>query len=167
MNALYVIAIFLPLLGALVAGLGNRRLGDRGAQYVTAGGLMLAAVISIVAFIDIALGHDPRTVQLFRWIDSGSFEAAWSLRFDTLSVVMMCVVTIISACVHVYSIGYMSHDHSKPRFMAYLSLFTFAMLMLVTADNLVQMFFGWEGVGVCSYLLIGFWYDRPEPMQPR
>lgn len=161
MNALYVIAIFLPLVGALVAGLGNRRLGDRGAQFVTAGGLILAAVISIIAFIDIALGHDPRTVQLFRWIDSGSFEAAWSLRFDTLSVVMMCVVTIVSACVHVYSIGYMSHDHSKPRFMAYLSLFTFAMLMLVTADNLVQMFFGWEGVGVCSYLLIGFWFDRP------
>lgn len=161
MTALYVLAIFLPLIGALIAGLGNRRLGDRGAQLVTAGGLILAAIISIIAFIDVGLYHNPETALLFRWIESGNFEAAWSLRFDTLSVVMMCVVTIVSACVHVYSIGYMSHDHSKPRFMAYLSLFTFSMLMLVTADNLVQMFFGWEGVGVCSYLLIGFWYDRP------
>jgi len=162
MNALYVIAIFLPLAGALAAGLFGRSLGDRGSQIVTCGGLILAAVISIVAFIDIGLGHDPRSVELFRWIESGNFEAAWALRLDTLSVVMMCVVTIVSACVHVYSVGYMSHDHSKPRFMAYLSLFTFAMLMLVTADNLVQMFFGWEGVGVCSYLLIGFWYERPS-----
>ncbi|MEK9828927.1 MAG: proton-conducting transporter membrane subunit, partial [Rhodospirillales bacterium] len=162
MNALYILAIFLPLIGALIAGLGNRKLGDRGAQLVTSGGLILAALISCLAFVEVALGHNPRSIELFRWIDSGSFEAAWSLRFDTLSVVMMCVVTIVSACVHVYSIGYMSHDHSKPRFMAYLSLFTFAMLMLVTADNLVQMFFGWEGVGVCSYLLIGFWYDRPS-----
>jgi NADH-quinone oxidoreductase subunit L len=162
MDALYVFAIFAPLIGALIAGLGNRRLGDRGAQLVTCAGLIVAALISCAAFIDVALSHNPRSVELFRWIASGSFEAGWALRFDTLSVVMMCVVTIVSACVHVYSIGYMSHDHSKPRFMAYLSLFTFAMLMLVTADNLVQMFFGWEGVGVCSYLLIGFWYDRPS-----
>ena len=162
MNALYVIAIFLPLAGALAAGLFGRTLGDRASQFVTCGSLILAAVLSIVAFVDVALGHDPRSVELFRWIESGNFEAAWSLRFDTLSVVMMCVVTIVSACVHVYSIGYMSHDRSKPRFMSYLSLFTFSMLMLVTADNLVQMFFGWEGVGVCSYLLIGFWYDRPS-----
>ncbi len=162
MNALYVIAIFLPLFGALAAGLFGRRLGDRGSQLVTCSGLILAAVISVIAFIDVGLGHDPRSVELFRWIESGNFEADWALRFDALSVVMMCVVTIVSACVHVYSVGYMSHDHSKPRFMAYLSLFTFAMLMLVTADNLVQMFFGWEGVGVCSYLLIGFWYERPS-----
>ncbi|MBT6314852.1 MAG: NADH-quinone oxidoreductase subunit L, partial [Alphaproteobacteria bacterium] len=161
MKALYSLAVFLPLIGALAAGFGNRRLGDRGAQIVTSGGLILAAIISIVAFIDVALGHNPDRAVLFRWIESGNFDAAWILRFDTLSVVMMCVVTIVSACVHVYSIGYMSHDHSKPRFMAYLSLFTFSMLMLVTADNLVQMFFGWEGVGVCSYLLIGFWFDRP------
>ncbi len=162
MNALYVIAIFLPLAGALAAGLFGRTLGDRPSQIVTCSGLILAALISVIAFIDVALGHNARSVELFRWIDSGNFQASWALRFDTLSVVMMCVVTIVSACVHVYSVGYMSHDNSKPRFMAYLSLFTFAMLMLVTADNLVQMFFGWEGVGVCSYLLIGFWYDRPS-----
>ncbi|MGZ0187023.1 MAG: NADH-quinone oxidoreductase subunit L [Alphaproteobacteria bacterium] len=162
MNALYVLAIFLPLAGALAAGLFGRSLGDRGSQLVTCSALILAALLSVIAFIDVGIGHDPRSVELFRWIESGNFEAAWSLRFDTLSAVMMCVVTIVSACVHVYSVGYMSHDASKPRFMAYLSLFTFAMLMLVTADNLVQMFFGWEGVGVCSYLLIGFWYDRPS-----
>ena len=105
---------------------------------------------------------EARTVELFTWISSGAFEVSWALRFDTLTAVMVFVVTTVSAMVHVYSVGYMSHDHSIPRFMAYLSIFTFFMLMLVTADNFVQMFFGWEGVGVASYLLIGFWFDRPS-----
>jgi NADH-quinone oxidoreductase subunit L len=101
-------------------------------------------------------------VQLFSWIDSGSLDINWSLRVDTLTAVMLIVVTGVSSMVHVYSVGYMAEDTSIPRFMSYLSLFTFFMLMLVTADNLVQLFFGWEGVGLASYLLIGFWYDRPS-----
>ena len=158
---MYSLAIFLPLIGALIAGFFGRAIGDRGAQLVTCGLVILAAAISIIAFVDIALLGNPYHADLGTWISSGSFEARWALRMDALTAVMLVVVTVVSACVHVYSIGYMSHDPHIPRFMAYLSLFTFAMLMLVTADNLLQLFFGWEGVGVCSYLLIGFWYDRP------
>ena len=157
---MYSLAIFLPLIGALIAGFSGRMIGDKGAQYVTCGLLIASAVISVVAFIDIGIMGNTHTADLGSWISSGTFEARWALRFDTLTAVMMMVVTVVSACVHVYSIGYMHHDPSIPRFMAYLSLFTFAMLMLVTSDNLLQLFFGWEGVGVCSYLLIGFWYDR-------
>src|SRR3546814_2322235 len=105
---------------------------------------------------------DLRVTELFTWIDSGSFEVSWALKVDTLTAVMLLVVTGVSSMVHVYSVGYMAHDPYKPRFFAYLSLFTFFMLMLVTADNFVQMFFGWEGVGLASYLLIGFWYERPS-----
>jgi len=159
---MYSLAIFLPLIGAVIAGFFGRRLGDKGSQLVTSGLVILSAVISVIAFIDVAMMGNPFTVDLATWISSGTFEARWALRFDTLTAVMLVVVTLVSSCVHVYSIGYMHHDHSIPRFMAYLSLFTFAMLMLVTADNLLQLFFGWEGVGVCSYLLIGFWYDRPS-----
>ncbi|MDB5368196.1 MAG: nuoL [Rhodospirillales bacterium] len=157
---LEAICILLPLLAAAIAGLGNRRLGDRGAQFVTCGALILSAIIGVYLFADVALGHHPRTVKLFSWIASGDFRADWALRFDTLTAVMVVVVTVVSACVHVYSVGYMSHDHSKPRFMAYLSLFTFMMLALVTADNFLQLFFGWEGVGLASYLLIGFWFHK-------
>tara|TARA_R110002096_G_scaffold70291_6_gene168559 strand:+ start:78 stop:2009 length:1932 start_codon:yes stop_codon:yes gene_type:complete len=157
---MYSLAIFLPLIGALIAGFSGRMIGDKGAQYVTCGLLIASAVISVVAFIDIGIMGNTHTADLGSWISSGTFEARWALRFDTLTAVMMMVVTVVSACVHVYSIGYMHHDPSIPRFMAYLSLFTFSMLMLVTSDNLLQLFFGWEGVGVCSYLLIGFWYDR-------
>ena len=159
---MYAAIVFLPLLGAIVAGLFGRVIGDRGAQLVTCGAMVLAAALGIVLFVDVALGGANRTVDLLTWISSGSFEVAWALRFDTLSAVMVAMVALISACIHVYSIGYMSHDPSIPRFMSYLSLFTFSMLMLVTSDNFVQLFFGWEGVGLCSYLLIGFWYDRPS-----
>jgi NADH-quinone oxidoreductase subunit L len=159
---MYSLAIFLPLIGALIAGFFGRLIGDRGSQLVTCGLIILAAVISVIAFIDVAVMGNAHHADLANWISSGSLEARWALRFDTLTAVMLIVVTVVSACVHVYSIGYMSHDPHIPRFMAYLSLFTFAMLMLVTADNLVQLFFGWEGVGLCSYLLIGFWYDRPS-----
>ncbi len=159
---MYSLAIFLPLIGALVAGFFGRAIGDRGAQLVTCGLVILAAVISLVAFVDIALMGNPHHADLATWISSGTLEARWALRFDPLAAVMLVVVTLVSACVHVYSIGYMHHDPSIPRFMSYLSLFTFAMLMLVTADNLLQLYLGWEGVGVCSYLLIGFWYDRPS-----
>jgi NADH-quinone oxidoreductase subunit L len=159
---MYSAAIFLPLIGALVAGLFGRLIGDRGAQIVTCACLLLSAALAVPIFYQVAILGQPRDVPVLEWITSGALEASWTLRFDTLSAVMLFVVTWVSSCVHVYSIGYMSHDKSIPRFMAYLSLFTFMMLMLVTADNFVQMFFGWEGVGVASYLLIGFWYEKPS-----
>ena len=154
--------VFLPLVGAFLAGFFGRQLGDRGAQFVTCGALVVSAILSCFAFSQVALGHAPRTTEIFTWIASGRLELSWALRVDTLTAVMLVVVTVVSSVVHIYSVGYMSEDKSKPRFMAYLSLFTFFMLMLVTSDNLVQMFFGWEGVGLASYLLIGFWYDRPS-----
>ncbi|MGB8840255.1 MAG: NADH-quinone oxidoreductase subunit L [Aliidongia sp.] len=154
--------VFLPLITAIIVGLFGRALGDRAAQLITSGGVLIAAILSILVFKNVALDHHPATIDLLRWIDTGPLSVDWAIRLDTLSAVMLCVVTIVSSMVHVYSIGYMSHDHSIPRFMAYLSFFTFAMLALVTADNFVQMFFGWEGVGTASYLLIGFWYDRPS-----
>src|SRR5262249_43631591 len=155
-----VAIVFLPLVGALLAGLFGRQLGDRGSQIVTCGPLLLSAALAVPVFIDVALGGHSRTTELFTWFDAGDFEASWALRVDPLTAFMLIVVTWVSAMVHVYSVGYMAHDHSIPRFMSYLSLFTFCMLMLVTADNFMQLFFGWEGVGLCSYLLIGFWYDR-------
>ncbi|MEC8288340.1 MAG: NADH-quinone oxidoreductase subunit L, partial [Pseudomonadota bacterium] len=159
---MYALAIFLPLIGAILAGFGGRWFGDRGAQIITSGCMLLSAVLGSIILAEVGLGSAPRTVELFSWINSGSFEVNWSLRFDTLTAVMVFVVTVVSSMVHVYAIGYMSHDPHIPRFMSYLSFFTFFMLMLVTADNLLQMFFGWEGVGLCSYLLIGFWYEKPE-----
>src|SRR5688500_3605049 len=157
--------VLLPLLAAAIAGLFCRVIGDRPAQIVTCAALLIAAALSIFVFIKIGFGPDNAklvVVKLFTWIDSGTLDVAWSLRVDTLTAVMLIVVTGVSSMVHVYSVGYMAEDPSIPRFMSYLSLFTFFMLMLVTADNLVQLFFGWEGVGLCSYLLIGFWYDRPS-----
>ncbi|HTZ34403.1 MAG TPA: NADH-quinone oxidoreductase subunit L [Stellaceae bacterium] len=156
------LVVFLPLLAAAIAGFFGRVIGDRGAQLVTCGALLLSALFGILVFRDI-MGHSaPQIDTLATWIVAGGVDVSWSLRLDTLSGVMILVVTIVSSMVHIYSIGYMAHDHSKPRFMAYLSLFTFFMLMLVTANDFVQMFFGWEGVGLASYLLIGFWYDRPS-----
>jgi len=157
-----VVIVFLPLAGALIAGLFCLQIGDRLAQYVTCAAMLLAMALSIYVFIDVAyLGH-ARTTELFTWFDAGAFEASWVIRVDSLTAVMLVVVTVVSTMVHLYSVGYMAHDRSIPRFMSYLSLFTFSMLMLVTADNFMQMFFGWEGVGLCSYLLIGHWYDRPS-----
>src|SRR5690606_8015143 len=124
---------------------------------------VVVAVLSWIAFFAVALGDGQAfTVPLLRFLDVGGLQADWALRIDTLTVVMLIVVNTVSCLVHIYSIGYMHHDPHRPRFFAYLSLFTFAMLMLVTSDNLVQMFFGWEGVGLASYLLIGFWYQRPS-----
>ncbi|NNG03274.1 MAG: NADH-quinone oxidoreductase subunit L, partial [Inquilinus sp.] len=157
-----VAAVFLPLLGFLIAGLFGRLIGDRGAMAVTVIAMVLAAAISIVLFFEIALGGDARVLALFTWFHSGAFQVDWALKLDTLTAVMLIVVNGVSALVHIYSIGYMAHDPHRARFFAYLSLFTFMMLMLVTADNLVQMYFGWEGVGLASYLLIGFWYRRPS-----
>ncbi|MDX1484377.1 MAG: NADH-quinone oxidoreductase subunit L [Alphaproteobacteria bacterium] len=159
---MYSAIIFLPLIGAIAAGLFGRWIGDRGARWATTGALLLAAVLAAIAVVQVVIGGRPRDVEIMRWIVSGTFEVSWSLRFDTLSAVMVAMVTTVSSMIHIYSFGYMAHDKSIPRFFSYLSLFTFFMLMLVTSDNLVQMFFGWEGVGLASYLLIGFWYDRPS-----
>jgi NADH-quinone oxidoreductase subunit L len=155
-----IVAVFLPLVAAFIAGFFGRLIGDRAAQLVTAGAMCVAGLCGIASFYDVVvLGH-VRTVELFTWFSVGELQVDWALRLDTLSAVMLMMVSVVSAAIHIYSIGYMSHDKSIPRFMSYLSFFTFFMLALVTADNFVQMFFGWEGVGLCSYLLIGFWYDR-------
>jgi NADH-quinone oxidoreductase subunit L len=136
--------------------------GSRAAELITTGLLLVAAGLSWVALVDVGFMHHDARIALFPWISSGDLQVAWSLRVDTLTAVMLVVVNTISSLVHLYSIGYMDEDPYRPRFFSYLSLFTFAMLMLVTADNLVQLFFGWEGVGLMSYLLIGFWYQKPS-----
>ena len=160
---IYAIAVFAPLFGALVAGLLGRAIGDRAAQAVTITCMVLASACGIASFVNLVFAHAPAgVVSLGTWIDVEHFHVAWALRYDTLSVVMVAMVTTVAMLIHVYSVGYMSHDATIWRFFSYLSLFTFAMLMLVTADNLVQLFFGWEGVGLASYLLIGYWYDRPS-----
>ena len=155
--------VLLPLVAAAVAGLFCRVIGDRAAQVVTCAALLIAAALSIFVFVTIGFGPENAklvAVKLFAWMNSGTLDVSWMLRVDTLTAVMLIVVTGVSSMVHVYSIGYMAEDPSIPRFMSYLSLFTFFMLMLVTSDNLVQLFFGWEGVGLASYLLIGFWFDK-------
>ena len=154
--------VFLPLIGFLIAGLFGRQVGARGAGLITSGLLVATALLSWVVFVDAGFYGNESRIRLFTWIAAGGLQVDWSLRVDALVAVMLVVVTNVSALVHVYSIGYMEEDPHQPRFFAYLSLFTFAMLMLVTADNLVQLFFGWEGVGLASYLLIGFWYHKPE-----
>lgn len=136
--------------------------GSRAAELITTGLLLVAAALSWVVLVDVGFMHHDARIPLFPWISSGDLQVTWSLRVDTLTAVMLVVVNTISSLVHLYSIGYMDEDPYRPRFFAYLSLFTFAMLMLVTADNLVQLFFGWEGVGLMSYLLIGFWYQKPS-----
>ena len=157
----YAAPIFLPLFGAVIAGLFGRVLGARGAQLVTCGAMGVAAVMAIVVFTEVVLQGETATIVLFDWFSSGDLDVDWLLRFDELTGVMVFVVCVVSFLIHVYSIGYMAHDPHVPRFFAYLSLFTFFMLALVSADNFLQMFFGWEGVGLLSYLLIGFWYKRP------
>jgi NADH-quinone oxidoreductase subunit L len=159
---IYIAIVFLPAIGALIAGLFGRLIGPRPSELVTTGLLLVSAVLSWVVLWRVGFGGETARVPVARWITSGELDVAWSLRIDTLTAVMLVVVTTVSSLVHVYSIGYMHEDDSRERFFSYLSLFTFAMLMLVTADNLVQMFFGWEGVGLASYLLIGFWYKKPE-----
>jgi len=159
---MYQAIVFLPLLGALVAGLFGRLIGARPAELITTLLLFVAMILSWIAFVRVGFGHVDERVALFTWMQSGDLKVDWALRIDALTAVMLVVVTTVSALVHLYSIGYMHEDPHRPRFFAYLSLFTFAMLALVTADNLGQMFFGWEGVGLASYLLIGFWYQKPE-----
>ena len=151
--------VFLPLLGAIL-GYGLKSFGDRYTEVITTAFLFLSAIFSIIIFYKGIIYADYNNYKIIEWISSGNLKVDWSINIDPLSSIMLIVVTSISSLVHLYSIGYMSHDPNKPRFMAYLSLFTFAMLMLVVSDNFLQLFFGWEGVGLCSYLLIGFWYKK-------
>jgi NADH-quinone oxidoreductase subunit L len=170
-SLIVTLVVLAPLFGAVISGLGllaarlaGRTIGDKLAQGVTTGLLLLACLLGWTTFINVIWGHWGRfTVELAPFINVGAFQSDWSVRVDSLSVTMMVVVSTVSALVHIYSWGYMADDDSKPRFFAYLSLFTFAMLALVTASDFMQMFFGWEGVGLCSYLLVGFWYTKPAP----
>ncbi len=158
-----LLIVFLPLLAAIVAGLGNRMLGNTIAKSLTTGALFISCILSWPIFVGFLTGSmEVSVVPVLKWVESGTLSFDWALRVDALTAVMLVVITTVSALVHLYSWGYMEEDPDQPRFFAYLSLFTFAMLMLVTADNLVQMFFGWEGVGLASYLLIGFWFKKPS-----
>ena len=152
--------IALPLIASIISGFFGKFIGDRNSEIVTSLLVSISAVLSAIVFYEVIVNQYEENIRIATWINSGSLEVNWSMKIDALSSVMLVVVTFISALVHIYSIGYMSHDPHKPRFMAYLSLFTFAMLMLVTADNFIQLFFGWEGVGLCSYFLIGFWFKK-------
>ena len=151
--------LFLPLLGSIIGYFG-RSLTKFFSEIITSIFVSFSAVLSIIVFWEGIIKNDYKNYIIFNWINSGNFVANWSINIDPLSSVMLVVVTFVSALVHIYSIGYMSHDPHKPRFMSYLSLFTFSMLALVVSDNFLQLFFGWEGVGLCSYLLIGFWYKK-------
>ena len=152
--------LFLPLLASIISGFFGKIIGDRSSEIITSLFVVISAGLSLFIFYNVIFNLYENNIVLATWINSGTLNVNWSIKIDALSSVMLVVVTLVSALVHIYSIGYMSHDPHKPRFMAYLSLFTFAMLTLVTADNFLQLFFGWEGVGLCSYFLIGFWFKR-------
>ena len=152
--------LFLPLLAAFISGFIGKFIGDRSSEIITSLFTSISAILSIIVFYEVISQNYENNLIIATWINSGSINVNWSIKIDALSSVMLVVVTLISSLVHIYSIGYMSHDPHKPRFMAYLSLFTFAMLTLVTSDNFLQLFFGWEAVGLCSYFLIGFWFKR-------
>jgi NADH-ubiquinone oxidoreductase chain 5 len=157
---MYLAIITLPLLGSIVAGLFGRKVGVSGAQLITTLCVILTTLLATVAFFEVGLNNIPVSINLFRWIDSESLNVLWGFQFDSLTVSMLIPVLIVSSLVHVYSIGYMSHDPHNQRFFSYLSLFTFMMVILVTANNFLLMFVGWEGVGICSYLLVSFWFTR-------
>jgi len=152
--------LFLPLLASITSGFFGKFIGDRNSEIITSVFVSISALLSLTLFYQVIVNGYENNVVIATWINSGTLDVNWSIKVDALSSVMLVVVTLVSSLVHIYSIGYMSHDPHKPRFMAYLSLFTFAMLTLVTSDNFLQLFFGWEGVGLCSYFLIGFWYKK-------
>ena len=154
--------IFLPLVGAIVSGFFGKMIGDKFSQIFTSFLILIPAILSFIIFYKVINTNYLSNIEIFSWINSGYLQVNWSIKIDALSSTMLVVVSTVSFLVHVYSIGYMSNDKCKSRFMSYLSLFTFAMLTLVTSDNFLQLFFGWEGVGLCSYLLIGFWYKKPS-----
>jgi NADH-ubiquinone oxidoreductase chain 5 len=157
---MYLAIITLPLLGSIVSGFFGRKIGVSGAQLITCTCVIATTLLSIMAFFEVGLNHIPVSINLFRWIDSELLNVLWSFHFDSLTVSMLIPVLIVSSLVHVYSIGYMSHDPHNQRFFSYLSLFTFMMITLVTANSFLLMFVGWEGVGICSYLLVSFWFTR-------
>ena len=152
--------IALPLIASIISGFFGKFIGDRNSEILTSLLVSIAAIFSAIVLYEVIQNQYEDNIIIATWINSGSLDVNWSMKIDALSAVMLVVVTSVSVLVHIYSIGYMSHDPHKPRFMAYLSLFTFAMLMLVTSDNFIQLFFGWEGVGLCSYFLIGFWFKK-------
>ena len=152
--------LFLPLIASVIAGFFGKYIGDRNSEILTSLFVSISALLSIFVLYQVIVNQYEENIVIATWINSGTLDVNWSMLIDPLSAIMLVVVTLVSSLVHIYSIGYMSHDPHKPRFMAYLSLFTFAMLMLVTADNFIQLFFGWEGVGLCSYFLIGFWFKK-------
>ncbi len=154
--------IFLPLFAAVISGFFGKLIGNRSSQIITSLFVSISAILSIVLFYDVIINSYSNNIVIAKWIASGLLDVNWSIKIDQLSSIMLVVVTLVSSIVHIYSIGYMSHDPHQPRFMSYLSLFTFAMLVLVTSDNFLQLFFGWEGVGLCSYFLIGFWFKKPS-----
>ena len=155
-----ILIIVLPLLASIISGFFGKFIGDRNSEIVTSLLVTISAALSILVLYEVIANQYQDNIVIATWISSGSLDVNWSMKIDSLSAIMLVVVTSVSSLVHIYSIGYMSHDPHKPRFMAYLSLFTFAMLMLVTSDNFIQLFFGWEGVGLCSYFLIGFWFKK-------
>ncbi len=152
--------LFLPLLASIIAGFFGKFFSERFSEIITSLFVSISALLSFLIFYKVLNAGYSNNLIIASWINSGTLNVNWSINIDALSAVMLVVVNLVSALVHIYSIGYMSHDPHKPRFMAYLSLFTFAMLTLVTSDNFIQLFFGWEGVGLCSYFLIGFWYKK-------
>ena len=152
--------LFLPLSAAIISGFFNKFIGEKFCNYITCLFTSISAILSIIIFYNVIINGYENNLHIAKWINSGTLDVNWSIKIDALTAVMLVVVNLISSLVHIYSIGYMSHDPDKPRFMAYLSLFTFAMLTLVTSDNFLQLFFGWEGVGLCSYFLIGFWFKK-------
>lgn len=157
---MYLAIVCLPLFASIVSGFLGRKVGVSGAQLITSSSVIITTLFAIVAFFEVGLNNIPVSIQLFRWIDSESLNVSWGFHFDSLNVSMLIPVLIVSSLVHIYSIGYMSHDPHNQRFFSYLSLFTFMMIILVTANNFLLMFVGWEGVGVCSYLLVSFWFTR-------
>ena len=152
--------VFLPLIGAIISVFFGNKFGSKYSELLTSILVGISAILSLIVFFNVIYHNYESNIIVAKWIYSGNLQVNWSIKIDALSSVMLVVVTLVSSLVHIYSIGYMSHDPHKPRFMAYLSLFTFSMLALVTSDNFLQLFFGWEGVGVCSYFLIGFWFKK-------
>jgi len=157
---MYLVLIFLPLLASISSGFFGRKIGVSGAQWITCSSVVITTILAITVFFEVGLNNIPVTIKLFRWVDSESLDVFWGFNFDALTISMLIPVLIVSSLVHIYSIGYMSHDPHNQRFFSYLSLFTFMMIILVTANSFLLMFVGWEGVGVCSYLLVSFWYTR-------
>ena len=157
---MYLTIIFFPLLSAIVSGLTARSIGIKGSKILSCSIIILTAILATISFYEVGLNESPLSIVLFNWLDSESIQLSWSFQLDSLTVSMLIPVIYVSSCVHLYSVGYMSNDAHIPRFFSYLSLFTFFMILLITANNFLILFVGWEGVGICSYLLINFWFRR-------